>query len=213
MTSGTRSAQAWPSGRLGRHCRMCRALVAWCAQRPLAALSAGRDLGRCSGQRLPGPRHASSRRRRRAAHTTVASDASDASAPSVLFLSPVWPERSSSAAGVRTSDLLESFQRRGWAAAYASASSPNDHTAALEAAGVATFACPPNRQHQLEQVLAEVCPTAVVFDRFYAEEAFSFRVRELAPGALRVLDMQVGWAVLGGLLHAVFVPQARCVSP
>jgi hypothetical protein len=105
---------------------------------------------------------------------------------SVLFLSPVWPERSSSAAGVRTSDLLAAFQRRGWSAAYASSSSPNEHTAALAAAGVATFQCPPNREAQL----AQVQPTAVVFDRFYCEEAFSFRVRELAPGALRVLDMQ-----------------------
>lgn len=162
----------------------------------------------------------------------------------------VWPERSSSAAGVRTSDLIASFQERGWAAAFASSSSPNDHTAALAAAGVATHQCPPNRAAALEAILAEARPTAVVFDRFYAEEAFrcggggrlqlrgrrpvahswsrsaggpaqrpgalahpkdrphargarcgvptsahaptprSFRVRELAPSALRILDMQ-----------------------
>jgi len=32
--------------------------------------------------------------------------------------------------------------------------------------------------------------SAVVFDRFYAEEAFSFRIREICPDALLVLDMQ-----------------------
>ncbi|KAL9185917.1 hypothetical protein ACHAXT_003694 [Thalassiosira profunda] len=31
---------------------------------------------------------------------------------------------------------------------------------------------------------------AVVFDRFYAEEAYSFRIRELCPDAVLVLDMQ-----------------------
>jgi hypothetical protein len=90
---------------------------------------------------------------------------------------------------VRTADLLEAFQGRGWAVAYASASAPNEHAAALEASGVAVHFCQPNREAQLAAVLAAACPTAVVFDRFYAEEAFSFRVRELC-GAARVLDMQ-----------------------
>jgi hypothetical protein len=93
-------------------------------------------------------------------------------------------------AGVRTSDLIAAFQQRGWAAAYASPSTANEHTEQLRTAGVATFACQPNREHQLATVLEAVQPTVVVFDRFYAEEAFSFRVRELAPAALRVLDMQ-----------------------
>lgn len=155
---------------------------------------------------------------------------------SVLFISSVWPERSSSAAGqvfaplsaahmphtratafeststrpgnvepcparlqlcclfhtagVRTSDLLTSFQRHGWAASYACSSAPNEHAAALSSAGVATHGVPPNREALLAEALNAAAPTVVVFDRFYAEEAFSFRVRELAPHALRVLDMQ-----------------------
>ena len=84
----------------------------------------------------------------------------------------VWPERSSSAAGVRTSDLVASFQERGFAAAFASSSSPNDHTATLAAAGAVTRQLPPNRAAELEGIMAEAQPTAVVFDRFYAEEAF-----------------------------------------
>jgi hypothetical protein len=58
---------------------------------------------------------------------------------SVLFLSPVWPERSSSAAGVRTSDLIRSFLDRGDAVAYASPSAPNAHTILLQDSGVVTF--------------------------------------------------------------------------
>ena len=38
--------------------------------------------------------------------------------------------------------------------------------------------------------------------RFYNEEAFSFRVREVAPSALRVLDMQ----------DCHFLRKGRCVA-
>ena len=73
---------------------------------------------------------------------------------------------------MRTSDLVSSFQERGWAAAFASSSSPNDHTAVLQAAGVATRQLLPNRAAELESAIADTQPAAVVFDRFYAEEAF-----------------------------------------
>ncbi|GAB4821957.1 hypothetical protein N2152v2_009003 [Parachlorella kessleri] len=107
-----------------------------------------------------------------------------------LFLSPVWPERSSSAAGVRTADLIGGFQEWGFDVAYASSSRPNSHSELLESQGVPAIHCAPNREEELAGILQAVNPDVCVFDRFYAEEAFSFRVRDLAPGALRVLDMQ-----------------------
>lgn len=118
-------------------------------------------------------------------------------------------------AGVRTSDLLASFQRRGWAASYACSSAPNEHAAALAAAGVATHGVPPNREALLTEALTAAAPTAVVFDRFYAEEAFSFRVRELAPQALRILDMQARgrpWLVSGLTFQCSAAP-GTCAHP
>jgi len=109
---------------------------------------------------------------------------------SVLFISPVWPERSSSAAGVRTADLVSGFQSRRFNVAFASPSAPNNHTALLQASGIKTFQCPPNRQEEIAYVLHSVKPSIVVFDRFCAEEMYSFWVRDLIPEALRVLDMQ-----------------------
>lgn len=109
---------------------------------------------------------------------------------SALFLSPVWPERSSSAAGVRTGDLITSFQERGYNVAYATPSAPNEHTSILEDSGVRTFQCPPNRSAEIATVLQSTQPDVVIFDRFFAEEMFSFHVRDLLPKALRVLDMQ-----------------------
>jgi O-antigen biosynthesis protein len=48
----------------------------------------------------------------------------------------------------------------------------------------------PNRGDLFEEALMKLRPTVVMFDRFLAEEAFSFRVRAVCPEALRVLDMQ-----------------------
>ena len=49
----------------------------------------------------------------------------------------------------------------------------------------------PNRGAEFEAALAAAGPPdVVVFDRFMAEEAFSFRVRAACPSAARVLDMQ-----------------------
>ncbi len=108
----------------------------------------------------------------------------------MLFLSPVWPERSSSAAGVRSCDLIASFQDRNYAVSYASPSTPNEHTSIIQASGVQTFECPPNNEDALAAVLRSARPSIVLFDRFYAEEMYSFRVRDILPDALRILDMQ-----------------------
>lgn len=109
---------------------------------------------------------------------------------SVLFLSPVWPERSSSAAGVRSCGLISSFQERNYAVSYASPSTPNEHTSLIQASGVTTIECPPNNEDTLTTILHSTRPSIVIFDRFYAEEMFSFRVKDILPDALRILDMQ-----------------------
>lgn len=153
---------------------------------------------------------------------------------SILFVAPVWPEVSSSAAGVRTSALVTHFLRGGnadsrhdsdngdgasnghtygggeqgsinggtnggissdgggpsWRVSFLSTADRNPHEAILAASGVFTYSIKGNRTQELAEVLGEVQPSVVVFDRFYAEEMFSFRVRELCPEALRVLDMQ-----------------------
>eukprot|EP00891_Asterochloris_glomerata_P003663 jgi/Astpho2/3663/e_gw1.00059.37.1_t len=110
--------------------------------------------------------------------------------PSLLFISSVWPERSSSAAGVRTWDLVTAFMQAGCSCHYVSSSAPNEHTRLLDETGCSTSVCPPNREQQLTAILEQAPPDICIFDRFYTEEAFSFRVREVAPEALRVLDMQ-----------------------
>ncbi len=75
----------------------------------------------------------------------------------VLFISLVWPERSSSAAGVRTSDLISGCRQWGWEVAYLSPAAHNEHTAQLEGSGVRTLSCQMNR---LVHALGKRMPTA-----------------------------------------------------
>jgi hypothetical protein len=110
---------------------------------------------------------------------------------SCLFLSSLWPEPDSSAAGVRTEALLRAFRDWGYDVSYAATAAPKPvYLERLRSLGVVPFECGPNDEAALSTVLDSSRPSVVIFDRFFTEEAFSFRVRELAPEAIRVLDMQ-----------------------
>ena len=119
----------------------------------------------------------------------------------VLFLSFVPLSPTTSAAGVRTRDLMEGFIKAGYSDIHYVCASKMDESEngvvnkPLLEKGVKFYAnVIPNREDLFKSVLEE-CEKrnpidVVVFDRFLAEEAYSFRVREMCSDALRVLDMQ-----------------------
>ncbi len=131
---------------------------------------------------------------------------SDTGSSSILFLSPtLWPEPDASAAGVRTSSLLNYF-----------ASSPNSDEQSLfqnvyygcglpvstdkkpkstsDFPNVTMYHVPTNRSEFMKQFLNQSEHMkdlkAVVFDRYFAEEAYSFHFYNYRPDVLRILDMQ-----------------------
>ena len=75
--------------------------------------------------------------------------------PSCLFLSPLWPEPSSSAAGVRTLGLVAAFHRWGFSVDYGAGAKPGAHSAALAATGVGIHHCGANREAALAAVVTE----------------------------------------------------------
>jgi glycosyltransferase involved in cell wall biosynthesis len=105
----------------------------------------------------------------------------------VLFIGPVFPEPTSSAAGVRTVSLLEDFLSHGDRILFASASDQNSFAGALNARGVETVQIGPN-DPEFDRIVREFAPDVVVFDRFMLEEQFGWRIAEVAPQALRILD-------------------------
>ncbi len=109
--------------------------------------------------------------------------------PRLLIIGYVWPEPRSSAAGSRMLQLIEGFLHEGWDIVFGSAAQLSEQRADLNSLGVR------------EQILALNCdsfdefikgyqPQAVIFDRFFTEEQFSWRVAQHCPDALRILDTE-----------------------
>jgi hypothetical protein len=106
-----------------------------------------------------------------------------------LILGYVWPEPRSSAAGVRTWQLIECLRAGGWNVRFAAPCKDNEHRAALERAGIPTQAIAAN-DPEFDAWIGELRPELAIFDRFVMEEQFGWRVREFSPATVRVLDTQ-----------------------
>ena len=105
----------------------------------------------------------------------------------VLFLLLVWPEPDSSAAGTRTRQLIETLLLEGHEVCASSPCRENPYRELLEERGCKTVSHQPN-DSSFDTFIASYSPDVVIFDRFIAEEQFSWRVRQECPTALRVLD-------------------------
>jgi hypothetical protein len=85
---------------------------------------------------------------------------------------------------------MQGLQQNGWKVAAISPSRESQHREALEALGVATHSCDPNRSAEADAVLASLSPSLAIFDRFVMEEQFGWRARAHWPGALHLVDTQ-----------------------
>lgn len=105
----------------------------------------------------------------------------------VLLFGLVWPEPTSSAAGVRTVSLLRVLSTIANEVIVWSPCQNNDFKLALEAEGFKTKKINPN-DSVIEEDLKNLMPDLVIFDRFVMEEMFGWRVKECCPSSLLVLD-------------------------
>ena len=105
----------------------------------------------------------------------------------VLFIALVWPEPGSSAAGIRTRQLIDAFLLDGHEVRVSSPCASNSHREEIERLGIETVCLPPN-DIEFDRFIESYRPEVVIFDRFMVEEQFSWRVRQVCPDALRVLD-------------------------
>ena len=106
-----------------------------------------------------------------------------------LIIGYVWPERTSSAAGVRTWNVVRLLKSIGYEVYFSSPSKTSSFRDELETVGVKTVQFEAN-DSAFNQYVSELDPHLVIFDRFVIEEQFGWRVREACPKALRVIDTQ-----------------------
>ncbi|GGY77353.1 glycosyl transferase [Cellvibrio zantedeschiae] len=107
----------------------------------------------------------------------------------LLIIGYVWPEPKSSAAGSRMMELIHFFLAQQWKIIFASAAALSDHRADLACLGIQEKSIALN-DSSFNDFIADLKPHAVLFDRFFTEEQFGWRVEQVCPTALRLLDTE-----------------------
>lgn len=107
----------------------------------------------------------------------------------LFIIGKVWPEPNSSAAGTRMMQLIDFFQKENFEITFASTAKMTEFQEDLEQYNI--------RQEQVllndesfDQLLEELEPDVVIFDRFLTEEQFGWRVIEKCPDAYRILNTE-----------------------
>ena len=107
----------------------------------------------------------------------------------VLLIGLVWPEPNSSAAGVRIVQLIQSFLEKDYTVSFACSAARGEFSYPLENLGVNCYTIVLNSS-SFDSFVQGLAPTMVVFDRYITEEQYGWRVSEICPNALRILDSE-----------------------
>ena len=110
-------------------------------------------------------------------------------AKTVLVIGAVWPESNSSAAGQNMSGLLRAFYQHNFSIVFASAAADSQHADDVSEYDVTNVPISIN-DDAFDDMISELQPDVVVFDRYMTEEQFSWRVRKHCPQALHLLNTE-----------------------
>lgn len=109
--------------------------------------------------------------------------------PGLLILGYVWPEPRSSAAGSRMMQLIEFFQKQDYQITFATTARETENMVDLLAKNVRVEKILLN-DPSFDDLLKELNPEIVIFDRYMMEEQFGWRVDTHCPNALKILDTE-----------------------
>lgn len=107
----------------------------------------------------------------------------------VLFIGLVWPEPTSSAAGIRILQLVQFFVNQGYEVTFSSAAQKTEASFVFADESVEEVPIVLNSSC-FNEFLNELNPSIVVFDRFVSEEHFGWRVTQECPDAIQILDTE-----------------------
>ena len=107
----------------------------------------------------------------------------------LLCISTNWPEANATAAGVRMHELLAIFMSHGFKTTFLATSNNLEGQLALKEKGIITQQILVN-DASFDLLLKEIEPDVVLFDRFISEEQFGWRVRDILPNAVTILDTE-----------------------
>lgn len=107
----------------------------------------------------------------------------------LLIIGFVFPEPKSSAAGNRMMQLIDLFQCMGYAVYFGTTAQNIEFSENLLDLGITVISIELNSS-SFDELLVEINPSVVLFDRFMIEEQFGWRVALHCPNAIRILDTE-----------------------
>jgi O-antigen biosynthesis protein len=107
----------------------------------------------------------------------------------LVIIGAVWPEPNSTAAGSRMLQIISLFQNQGYEITFLCSASKSDFSFDLNTISVQTKPIQLN-DSSFDNIIKELNPNVVLFDRFMIEEQYGWRVMENCPNALRILDTE-----------------------
>jgi glycosyltransferase involved in cell wall biosynthesis len=107
----------------------------------------------------------------------------------LLIISSVWVEPNSSAAGSRMLQLIRYFLSQNCSIEYASTATDSEFCFDLADLGITTQFIQLN-DSSFDDYLHKINPSMVLFDRFMVEEQFGWRVSNVLPNTIKILDTE-----------------------
>lgn len=107
----------------------------------------------------------------------------------LLIIGHTWPEPKTTGAGVRMMQLINTFVNKNFKITFASTAEKTNYSEDLNLIGIQEVSIKLN-DSSFDDFVKQLNPDVVVFDRFYSEEQFGWRVTENCPNAVRVLDTE-----------------------
>ncbi len=107
----------------------------------------------------------------------------------VLIIGLIWPEPDATAAGTRMKQLIHFFLDQNYDISFASAAKKSDLSMNLEKLLITTKLIQLNH-FTFDDYIRDLDPGIVVYDRFLTEEQYGWRIREVCPKALRIMDTE-----------------------
>ncbi|MCF6308154.1 MAG: glycosyltransferase family 4 protein [Flavobacteriaceae bacterium] len=107
----------------------------------------------------------------------------------LLIIGHTFPEPTTTAAGSRMMQLISLFQEQGFTITFASTALESNKSEKLSKKNIKIASIELNSA-SFDEIIFDLNPSVVLFDRFITEEQFGWRVIENCPKALRILDTE-----------------------
>ncbi|MCU0351576.1 MAG: glycosyltransferase family 4 protein [Flavobacterium sp.] len=107
----------------------------------------------------------------------------------LVIIGAVWPEPNSTAAGSRMLQIINIFQQYHYKITFLCSASKSDFSFDLAQISVQSVSIQLN-DGSFDELIDQLQPQVVLFDRFMMEEQYGWRVMEKCPNALRILDTE-----------------------